>query len=152
MPQIWISSPSPTGTPPIGQVDMGGTLLNAAGGWSRPPGTTAAVKVVGMVLADFETPPARPPMGIALADVPNAAGNGGTWSFPGGLFGAAAGNHFKLAIWLDVEDCGCYFLASPVVFLAQEVAPAPSGSTQALRYTATNTSPAKGVPVKPSRR
>lgn len=121
MPNIWISSPNPTHAPPLGNVDMGGMLMNAAGGWSRPTGTSAAANVYAMIMDDAATPPARPPAALPPADVPNAAGKGGTWSYPTGIPGAPAGDHYKLAVWLDVEDCGCYFLALPVVFLAQEV-------------------------------
>ena len=133
MPYIWITVPDPNAAPPIGDVDAGGTLINARGGWSRPPGTVAAVSVVGIVVDDADTVPARPMAGVQPAIVPplQALGNAGTWSFPPGTFGVQDGEYYKLAVWLDVEDSGCYFLAAPVVFLARNVARAPARAAPA---------------------
>ena len=132
MPNIWISSPDPNGSPPIGDVDAGGTLINANGGWSRPPGTVAAVSVVGIVVDDVDPVPARPMAGVQPANVlPNALGNAGTWNFLSGVFGVQDGEYYKLAVWLDVEDSGCYYLATPVVFLARNLVRAPAPAAPA---------------------
>jgi len=71
-----------------------------------------------MIVDDGEAPPVRPPAGLAPADIQYTSPTGGTWSYDQWHCGPA-GEHFKLAVWLDVEDCTCYHPAKSVVFLAQ---------------------------------
>lgn len=97
-----------------GYVDMQGVLLVSNGTWTRPTGTTSNARVVGKIIDNTATPPARPPMDTVPATVTNAGAANGSWVFEGGLPGAPAGNTYKLVVWLDVEDSACFYVAVKV--------------------------------------
>ena len=118
MPAPLVSITSPSAATP-GIVNAGGELLNAKGNWTRPPNTSAEIRVIGMIVDDGVAPPVRPPPGLAKSDnIQYTTPNSGTWSYDKWPCGPP-GEHYKLVVWLDVEDCTCYHPAKPVVFLAQ---------------------------------
>lgn len=91
-----------------------GALTNANGYWARP--AAGPIAVYGKIFNHADTVPPRPPgtpSPLPSADLTYDTGNtGGTWSFAS-LTGAFMPNTwYKLAVWLDASNCGCYFMAT----------------------------------------